>query len=234
MKCIIYLLEEKRHQNKKIKGFFICRNFRCYTESTRYCGVEWCSWLKEMFYVSQLFLQYKEQLQWYKAYLDRTMVVAGLSVFLGGLLSGGGLFGLVLKNNHFRRTSVVFLGMVVHFVAFYLIFLNIPHDAPVVFYTSTQHNPYLSPRYSVVMTDSDHTACIWLMLYYERMFSGFFQCVCRHTVQFPARARGQLFQHTALQHSGLCLHWTKHSSLRYLQVYSGKGLIHSDVWQESS
>lgn len=75
------------------------------------------------------------------------MDIAGLNVLLP-LLSGGGLFGLVLKNNHFRRTSVVFLGMVVHFVAFYLIFLNIPNDAPLVFETSTQHNPYLSPRYS--------------------------------------------------------------------------------------
>lgn len=77
------------------------------------------------------------------------MDIAGLHVFFfGGLLSGGGLFGLVLKNSHFRRTSVVFLGMVVHFVGFYLIFLNIPSDAPVVFETSTQQNPYLSPRYS--------------------------------------------------------------------------------------
>lgn len=58
------------------------------------------------------------------------------------------MFGLVLKNNRFRRTSVVFLGMVVHFVAFYLIFLNIPDDAPVVLQTSSQHKPYLAPRYN--------------------------------------------------------------------------------------
>lgn len=38
--------------------------------------------------------------------------------------------------------------MVVHFVAFYLIFLNIPDDAPVVFDTTTQKRPYLTPRYS--------------------------------------------------------------------------------------
>lgn len=59
---------------------------------------------------------------------------------------GGGLFGLLCKNNRFRRTSVVFLGMVVHFVAFYLIFLNTPDDAPVVFSTATQKEPYLTPR----------------------------------------------------------------------------------------
>lgn len=60
---------------------------------------------------------------------------------------GGGFFGLLCKNNRFRRTSVVFLGMVVHFIAFYLIFLNIPNDAPVVFETTTQRNPYLTPRW---------------------------------------------------------------------------------------
>lgn len=60
--------------------------------------------------------------------------------------SGGGLFGLLCKNSRFRRTSVVFLGMVVHFVAFYLIFLNIPDDAPVVFSSSSLRSPYLTPR----------------------------------------------------------------------------------------
>lgn len=62
------------------------------------------------------------------------------------LVPGGGLFGLLCKNNRFRRTSVVFLGMVVHFVAFYLIFLNTPDDAPIVFSTPTQREPYLTPR----------------------------------------------------------------------------------------
>lgn len=60
--------------------------------------------------------------------------------------SGGGLFGLLCKNNRFRRTSVVFLGMVVHFVAFYLIFLNTPGDAPLVYSTATRQEPYLTPR----------------------------------------------------------------------------------------
>ncbi|KAM6913770.1 UNC93-like protein MFSD11 isoform 1-T1 [Lycodopsis pacificus] len=66
-------------------------------------------------------------------------------------LSGGGLFGLLCKNNRFRRTSVVFLGMVVHFVAIYLIFLNIPDDAPVVFNTTTQIQPFLAPSVSIAL-----------------------------------------------------------------------------------
>ncbi|XP_023672315.1 UNC93-like protein MFSD11 isoform X1 [Paramormyrops kingsleyae] len=76
--------------------------------------------------------------------------LSGIVVGLGEII-GGGLFGLLCKNNRFRRTSVVFLGMVVHFVAFYLIFLNIPNDAPVVFETSTQLEPYLSPSVSIAL-----------------------------------------------------------------------------------
>ncbi|XP_060799089.1 UNC93-like protein MFSD11 isoform X1 [Neoarius graeffei] len=81
-----------------------------------------------------------------KAFIGISGIVVGI-----GEIVGGGLFGLVLKNNHFRRTSVVFLGMLVHFVAFYLIFLNIPNDAPLVFETSPQHNPYLSPSVPIAM-----------------------------------------------------------------------------------
>ncbi|KAL2100805.1 hypothetical protein ACEWY4_002566 [Coilia grayii] len=76
--------------------------------------------------------------------------LSGIVVGIGEIV-GGGLFGLVCKNNRFRRTSVVFLGMVVHFIAFYLIFLNIPDDAPVVFSTSTQHRPYLAPSVSIAL-----------------------------------------------------------------------------------
>ncbi|XP_010728854.3 UNC93-like protein MFSD11 [Larimichthys crocea] len=76
--------------------------------------------------------------------------ISGIVVGVGEIV-GGGLFGLLCKNNRFRRTSVVFLGMVVHFVAFYLIFLNIPDDAPVVFNTNTQEKPYLTPSVSIAL-----------------------------------------------------------------------------------
>lgn len=76
--------------------------------------------------------------------------ISGIVVGIGEIV-GGGLFGLLCKNNRFRRTSVVFLGMVVHFVAFYLIFLNIPDDAPVVLDTSTQTKPYLTPSVSIAL-----------------------------------------------------------------------------------
>nr|XP_020466232.1 UNC93-like protein MFSD11 [Monopterus albus] len=76
--------------------------------------------------------------------------ISGIVVGAGEIV-GGGLFGLLCKNSGFRRTSVVFLGMVVHFIAFYLIFLNIPDDAPVVFKTTTQKNPYLIPSVPVAL-----------------------------------------------------------------------------------
>ncbi|XP_072224758.1 UNC93-like protein MFSD11 [Leuresthes tenuis] len=76
--------------------------------------------------------------------------ISGIVVGIGEIV-GGGLFGLLCKNSRFRRTSVVFLGMVVHFIASYLIFLNIPDDAPIVFETTTQKNPYLSPSVSIAL-----------------------------------------------------------------------------------
>ncbi|KAM4531440.1 UNC93-like protein MFSD11 [Odontesthes bonariensis] len=76
--------------------------------------------------------------------------ISGIVVGIGEIV-GGGLFGLLCKNSRFRRTSVVFLGMIVHFIASYLIFLNIPDDAPIVFETTTQKNPYLSPSVSIAL-----------------------------------------------------------------------------------
>uniref|UniRef100_A0A3Q0RBE1 Major facilitator superfamily domain containing 11 n=1 Tax=Amphilophus citrinellus TaxID=61819 RepID=A0A3Q0RBE1_AMPCI len=76
--------------------------------------------------------------------------ISGIVVGIGEIV-GGGLFGLLCKNSRFRRTSVVFLGMVVHFVAFYLIFLNIPDDAPIVFETTTLKKPYLTPSVSIAL-----------------------------------------------------------------------------------
>ncbi|XP_015215546.1 UNC93-like protein MFSD11 isoform X2 [Lepisosteus oculatus] len=77
----------------------------------------------------------------------------GLSGILVGIgeIVGGGLFGLLCKNSRFRRTSVVFLGMMVHFISFYLIFLNIPDDAPIVFESVTVLEPYLTPSVPVTL-----------------------------------------------------------------------------------
>ncbi|XP_061248708.1 UNC93-like protein MFSD11 isoform X2 [Bos javanicus] len=71
----------------------------------------------------------------------------GLSgIFIGiGEILGGSLFGLLSKNNRFGRNPVVLLGILVHFIAFYLIFLNMPGDAPIAPVEGTDSSAYIKP-----------------------------------------------------------------------------------------
>lgn len=55
--------------------------------------------------------------------------ISGICIGVGEIL-GGGVFGMLNNRNRFGRNPVVLLGLVIHFVAFYLIFLNIASDAP--------------------------------------------------------------------------------------------------------
>ncbi|XP_010140365.1 PREDICTED: UNC93-like protein MFSD11 isoform X2 [Buceros rhinoceros silvestris] len=77
----------------------------------------------------------------------------GLSgIFLGvGEILGGGVFGLLSKNNRFGRNPVVMLGIVVHFIAFYLIFFNTPNDAPIAPMEGTDHVAYMIPSKEVAV-----------------------------------------------------------------------------------
>ncbi|NXG62192.1 MFS11 protein, partial [Hemiprocne comata] len=77
----------------------------------------------------------------------------GLSgIFIGvGEILGGGLFGLLSKNNHFGRNPVVMLGIVVHFIAFYLIFFNMPNDAPIAPMEGTDDVAYMIPSKEVAI-----------------------------------------------------------------------------------
>ncbi|XP_050620310.1 UNC93-like protein MFSD11 isoform X4 [Macaca thibetana thibetana] len=72
----------------------------------------------------------------------------GLSgIFIGiGEILGGSLFGLLSKNNRFGRNPVVLLGILVHFIAFYLIFLNMPGDAPIAPVKGTDSSAYIKSR----------------------------------------------------------------------------------------
>ncbi|KAH0629528.1 hypothetical protein JD844_011651 [Phrynosoma platyrhinos] len=63
--------------------------------------------------------------------------------------TGGGLFGLLSKSNRFGRNPVVMLGIVVHFIAFYLIFYNIPNDAPIASMDGTDSIAFMEPSLSV-------------------------------------------------------------------------------------
>ncbi|XP_050764335.1 UNC93-like protein MFSD11 [Gymnogyps californianus] len=77
----------------------------------------------------------------------------GLSgIFIGvGEILGGGIFGLLSKNNRFGRNPVVMLGIVVHFIAFYLIFFNMPNDAPIAPMEGTDDVAYMIPSKEVAI-----------------------------------------------------------------------------------
>ncbi|XP_074777951.1 UNC93-like protein MFSD11 isoform X1 [Athene noctua] len=77
----------------------------------------------------------------------------GLSgIFIGvGEILGGGLFGLLSKNNRFGRNPVVMLGIIVHFIAFYLIFFNMPNDAPIAPMEGTDDVAYMIPSKEVAI-----------------------------------------------------------------------------------
>ncbi|KAB1265549.1 UNC93-like protein MFSD11 [Camelus dromedarius] len=77
----------------------------------------------------------------------------GLSgIFIGiGEILGGSLFGLLSKNNRFGRNPVVLLGILVHFIAFYLVFLNMPGDAPIAPVEGTDSSAYITPSKEVAI-----------------------------------------------------------------------------------
>ncbi|XP_062362050.1 UNC93-like protein MFSD11 isoform X2 [Cinclus cinclus] len=77
----------------------------------------------------------------------------GLSgIFIGvGEILGGGIFGLLSKKNRSGRNPVVMLGILVHFIAFYLIFFNMPNDAPIAPMEGTDQVAYMIPSKEVAM-----------------------------------------------------------------------------------
>nr|XP_009511916.1 PREDICTED: UNC93-like protein MFSD11 isoform X1 [Phalacrocorax carbo] len=77
----------------------------------------------------------------------------GLSgIFIGvGEILGGGIFGLLSKNNRFGRNPIVMLGIVIHFIAFYLIFFNMPNDAPIAPMEGTDDVAYMIPSKEVAI-----------------------------------------------------------------------------------
>ncbi|KFV17499.1 UNC93-like MFSD11 [Tauraco erythrolophus] len=76
--------------------------------------------------------------------------LSGIFIGLGEIL-GGGVFGLLSKNNRFGRNPVVMLGIVVHFIAFYLIFFNMPNDAPIAPMKGTDDVAYMIPSKEVAI-----------------------------------------------------------------------------------
>lgn len=76
--------------------------------------------------------------------------VSGIFIGIGEIL-GGGVFGMLNKSNRFGRNPVVLLGLLTHYVAFYLIFLNIANDAPLAPEEGTELQAYITPSVTVAL-----------------------------------------------------------------------------------
>uniref|UniRef100_A0A8C5CKH7 Major facilitator superfamily domain containing 11 n=1 Tax=Gadus morhua TaxID=8049 RepID=A0A8C5CKH7_GADMO len=75
--------------------------------------------------------------------------MSGLLIGVGEIL-GGGVFG-ILNNNRLGRNPVVLLGLLIHYLAFYLIFLNIAPDAPQAPEEGTDLQAYMTPNVGVAL-----------------------------------------------------------------------------------
>lgn len=76
--------------------------------------------------------------------------ISGICIGVGEIL-GGGVFGMLNKSSRFGRNPVVLLGLFTHFVAFYLIFLNIASDAPIAPEAGTDLQAYISPSVELAL-----------------------------------------------------------------------------------
>ncbi|XP_077386601.1 UNC93-like protein MFSD11 [Festucalex cinctus] len=79
------------------------------------------------------------------------MGLSGICVGLGEIL-GGGTFGALNKGGgRLGRNPVVLLGLLAHYVAFYLIFINIADDAPLAPEEGTQLVAFIRPSVGVAL-----------------------------------------------------------------------------------
>ncbi|XP_055385537.1 UNC93-like protein MFSD11 isoform X2 [Condylostylus longicornis] len=68
--------------------------------------------------------------------------LAGIFIGLGEVI-GGGLFGLLgSKTTKYGRDPIVIMGFIIHAISFFLIFMNLPNDAP---FTNTENVGYINP-----------------------------------------------------------------------------------------
>ncbi|CAI9610632.1 unnamed protein product, partial [Staurois parvus] len=89
-------------------------------------------------------------INWFGADAKSLIGLSGIFVGIGEVL-GGAVFGLLSKNSRFGRNPVFLFGLVVHFLAFYLIFLSIPTDAPIASRDGTYSRAYVDPSKALAM-----------------------------------------------------------------------------------
>ncbi|TNM97087.1 UNC93-like protein MFSD11 isoform X2 [Takifugu flavidus] len=76
--------------------------------------------------------------------------ISGICIGVGEIL-GGGVFGMLNKSSRFGRNPVVLLGFITHYVAFYLIFINIASDAPIAPEAGTDLPAYIKPSVQLAL-----------------------------------------------------------------------------------
>ncbi|KAJ3600891.1 hypothetical protein NHX12_031865 [Muraenolepis orangiensis] len=76
--------------------------------------------------------------------------ISGILIGVGEIL-GGGLFGILNRCSHLGRNPVVLLGLLIHYLAYYLIFLNIAPDAPQAPEEGTDLQAYITPNVGVAL-----------------------------------------------------------------------------------
>uniref|UniRef100_A0A4W4HBU5 UNC93-like protein MFSD11 n=1 Tax=Electrophorus electricus TaxID=8005 RepID=A0A4W4HBU5_ELEEL len=83
---------------------------------------------------------------------DNAKSLIGLSgIFIGiGEILGGSIFGMLNQFNRFGRNPVVLLGLFTHFLAFFLIFLNIASDAPLAPEEGTNLQGFITPNVALL------------------------------------------------------------------------------------
>ncbi|GAA6068733.1 UNC93-like protein MFSD11 isoform X1, partial [Tachysurus ichikawai] len=82
---------------------------------------------------------------------DAKSLIGLAGIFIGvGEILGGSVFGM-LNQCKYGRNPVVFLGLVTHILAFYLIFLNIASDAPLAPEEGTQLQGFITPSIELAL-----------------------------------------------------------------------------------
>ncbi|TNN34516.1 UNC93-like protein MFSD11 [Liparis tanakae] len=76
--------------------------------------------------------------------------ISGICIGIGEIL-GGGVFGMLNKCRSLGRNPVVLLGLITHYAAFFLIFLNIAGDAPIAPEEGTHLQAYITPSVGVAL-----------------------------------------------------------------------------------
>ena len=76
------------------------------------------------------------------------------------ILSGGLLFGIFgYKTNKHGKDIIILLGFVIHMIAFFLVFINLPDETPIV-KQATLQPAYIISRYVCLSCNLQQSNCM--------------------------------------------------------------------------